>query len=212
MESPTALKAFRPREAPTVSVFALQLEGHKYYIGSSRNFEAYSARILDGHGPSWVQKYPLKQIAEIRQVPAAEEAVEKDAMVRRYFLMYGAANVRGGNYASFKLSSSQLDEIQRFIEWAERTYRPPRQQPALHQKKPPLICARCERTSHSAENCYARTSVHGEVLSCARCGRGSHTAENCYAVTSVHGEPLSDSEECGGELVSQWEVVPYRSR
>ena len=64
-----------------------------------------------------------------------------------------------------------------------------------------LKCSRCGRSSHTAQDCYAKTDKSGYNIErvakkpragpgspkCSRCGRSSHTTRDCYATTDTSG-------------------------
>ena len=77
-------------------------------------------------------------------------------------------------------------------------------------KKPvkKTVCSRCGRSSHTEENCYAKTDIHGNYIidseeeeeysssededfnACFRCGRLGHYANTCYARKDINGRRI----------------------
>jgi len=73
----------------------------------------------------------------------------------------------------------------------------------LGKGRAPATCARCGRSGHSIQDCFARTAYDGQELTfsglgkgrapatCARCGRTGHSIHDCFARTTHDGHELA---------------------
>jgi len=202
-----------------VTIYILELEGGKYYVGkTTRELESRVLEHFEGDGSAWTHLYPPKRVIKMIQncSPFDEDKHTKECMAN-----YGINNVRGGTYCRVNLTDEEEKVLTREIRGAEDR------------------CLRCGRESHFASDCYAKTNVEdGEGIQdspakepvlgkrkdpplkkekkeekgtlyqkqsppikrakgsdtgpdhCYRCGRGGHWAEDCYAKTDIDGRPL----------------------
>lgn len=90
------------------------------------------------------KKYkPLKIIRVINECSLYDE----DSYTKEYMAKYGIDNVRGGCYVTIHLDISQRKLIQNQIWMATGK------------------CLRCGRNNHFVKNCYAKTTIDGNLFS-----------------------------------------------
>jgi cellular nucleic acid-binding protein len=173
----------------TTNVYALKLEGGKYYIGKSDNLDQRLASHFSGSGAAWTREHQPLKVMEIRNDVSR---FEEDKMTKEYMEKYGIDNVRGGAYTQIDLTEGSRESLQREIRGTTD------------------VCFKCNRPGHWASQCYARTvevwgcnycnsefdtkqqaerherscGSHSRVSSggnCYRCGRSGHWVNQCYA-------------------------------
>lgn len=116
-------------------IYVLQLTDDKYYVGSTSNIE----RRLQEHlgkiserSVSWTRRYkPIKLIKTFQQKTPYDE----DNTTKEYMSKFGIENVRGGSYASPKLTRSQTNTLKSEI-WHSMG-----------------ACLRCGKHGHFIKNC-----------------------------------------------------------
>ena len=87
----------------TVTIYILQLECGKYYVGKTKNMDIRYRQHMNGNGSFWTKKY--KPIKIEREIPNCSN-FDEDRYVKEYMSRYGVDNVRGGAYIQEKLDSS----------------------------------------------------------------------------------------------------------
>lgn len=170
-------------------IYVLLCESNRYYIGKTNRFIERIEEHFTNNGSYWTKKYkPLKVIETIE----TDDKMDEDKYTKKYMLLYGVENVRGGSYTQIVLPEYKLltlkDELCTMND----------------------LCFRCMRRGHFINNCYAKTTVDGVLIKdkygdgndddndngwdkvvvnskCDRCGRRSHTTDNCYAKKTVDG-------------------------
>lgn len=125
------------------SIYVLQLEKGKYYVGKSENLQVRFQEHKQGTGSSWTRTY--KPIRILKKIPI-ESNFEEDKVTKEYMAKYGIENVRGGSYVTKHLSEEDQSILQKEI-WGATNK-----------------CTRCGRTGHFVANCYASTDISGGCL------------------------------------------------
>ncbi len=192
------------------SLYILECENGKWYVGKSTDVQRRFKQHAEGKGSEWTRKYAPIRIAETHRVTSEfdETNITKGLMKK-----YGIDNVRGGAYATVDLP----EEIETLIRHEFRAASD--------------ACYKCGKKGHFANKCKGRSSFTGtcgcgqsfldfeEFMShhrgclskqvaarkqptkpssqkgtCHRCGRSGHWASKCYARTDTDGNNLSDVE------------------
>lgn len=86
-------------------IYILKLQKDKYYIGRTCDIKKSVQKHFNGTGNPWTKKYrPLEIILELNDV----EPLDEDYWTKKYMLLYGIDNVRGGTYNSIILESEEI--------------------------------------------------------------------------------------------------------
>jgi hypothetical protein len=114
------------------SIYVLELENGKYYVGSTNNFERRYQEHLNGEGSSWTKIHKPVKILEVNpwNSPYDEDNKTKELMAK-----YGVNNVRGGSYTTIHLDEA----IIKFINKETQTRN--------------NLCYNCSSKEHFARDC-----------------------------------------------------------
>jgi predicted GIY-YIG superfamily endonuclease len=188
------------------SLYVLELEGGKRYVGKSADVAKRFEQHKSGSGSAWTRLHKPIRILETRPLTSIhdETNVTKDLMKK-----YGVDNVRGGAYTAVDLPEEQEDMIRHEMRSASDA------------------CYKCGKPGHFANKCTRKSSFKGtcgcgrsfldfneflshnracirrtqeeessdEELSCTRCGRDGHERSSCYAKTHDNGYSLSSPKK-----------------
>lgn len=86
-----------------VSIFLLELEHGKFYVGASSDPVKALEECREGLYGSWSQWTQIHRPLRLREVIRLARAEELDTYVRKWMLEYGVENVRGGSWCSPRL-------------------------------------------------------------------------------------------------------------
>lgn len=94
-----------------VTIYVLQLENGKYYVGKTKNLSRRIFNHLIENGSEWTKKYKPINLIESYEGDSFDE--------EKYTLLtmekYGVDNVRGGSYCKIELSQSDKDKAKQQI-------------------------------------------------------------------------------------------------
>lgn len=145
-----------------LTVYILELENNKYYIGSTeKNLEDRVIEHFKHCGSVWTQKFKPIKVIEI--VPNADK-YDEDKYTKKYMDKFGIDNVRGGSYVTIDLPSFQKKSLQKEF--------------CTSNNK----CFKCNKEGHFAEDCKEQDDK------CYRCLRKGHFAKDCYAKKDINGK------------------------
>lgn len=197
-------------------IYVLRLQHGKYYIGQTTNIKARFAAHRNGKGAEWTCLHKPIEIIECIE----GEPLDEEKLTLKYMEKYTINNVRGGSYCQIKLSSEQVEQIQKSLDNASgRCFNCHKTGHMTKACPSEDACFRCGRPGHWAEDCYAKSDVKGNKLepkkpeemsgldtmktllsglmealgdeeTCTRCGRSGHKAMDCYAKTDTAGKRL----------------------
>ena len=93
-----------------VTIYILQLEKGKYYIGKTNNIDFRLENHFNSNGSEWTKKYkPIKVLEIIKNCDDYDE----DKYTRIYMDKYGINNVRGGSFVSLKLKKTEIEILKK---------------------------------------------------------------------------------------------------
>ncbi len=173
-----------------ILIYVLQLQDKKYYIGRTNNLDERLLQHKDKSACAWTTIHPYIKLIETYE----GDVFDEDKFVIKYMTMHGINNVRGGSYSNVYLSFDQYITLRKMIYNAEsKCLACGSKNHFLHSCKE-IICYRCCRVGHSAENCYAIThDMNGSLHGCYTCGRPDHWSIRCYQKTDIFGRRIDHS-------------------
>ena len=95
-----------------ISIYVLQLQDNKYYIGKTTNPEFRLHAHFNSYGSAWTQKYPPLQVIQIYHNC---NNYDEDKYTLQYMEKYGINNVRGGSFCQIKLTEENKQVIQKML-------------------------------------------------------------------------------------------------
>jgi hypothetical protein len=171
-----------------ISIYALKLEGGKYYVGKTRSINFRLQSHANGIASEWTKAHrPVKLVRVWKNCDDYDE----DKYTIMYMKRYGIQNVRGGSFATRVLDDDTVRHLEKMINGSKDR------------------CFKCGKSSHFARDCILQNkyedsdsesdsdldSDQREEVSdsgdhdkkCFRCGRTGHFVSNCYASTHFKG-------------------------
>lgn len=191
-----------------VTIYILELEQNKYYVGKTNNINQRMNEHLDGQGSEWTKMYKFKQVYEIHENC---DSFDEDKFTIKMMGKFGIENVRGGSFCKIHLSEPDKITIQNMLNGATNK------------------CYLCGNNNHFAKDCPTKNNntnylsgLYNSVSTffsnlitssnkldysyevddadnkCYRCGKPGHWANECYAKTDINGNVLNDlCNKCG---------------
>ena len=194
-------------------IYVLKLTDGKYYVGKSSNLELRIKSHFNGSSNcAWTN---LHRPVEVVEIIASTNPHDENNVTINYINRMGMDNVRGGQYATVKLSQGDKDAILKTItslndqchycseygHFAKDCNRKQQNEDSssVVLSKHPYVCKRCQRQGHNTRQCFAITMADGSPLAatdasvyviCTKCGRNNHTTTRCYARFHVNRSKL----------------------
>lgn len=95
------------------TIYILQLEDNKYYVGKTGNVvQCWKDHIL-GNKSYWTSMYKPISIIKVIEDCGDDKVFNEDKYVKEYMLLYGIDNVRGGTYNQYKLNYSIVSSLEK---------------------------------------------------------------------------------------------------
>ena len=100
------------------TVYVLELEHRKYYVGRTSNLQRRLQEHFSNSGGSfWTKKY--KPIRLLRKIETCDSIFDEDKFVKETMAEYGIDNVRGGSYVQEYIPSEIRIHIEKEIRFAK---------------------------------------------------------------------------------------------
>ena len=131
----------------TTSIYKLNLESGKKYIGKTTDVDRRMEQHFGGGGAKVTQKFKPQSGEIIDEVPGFFSDDTEQYYTEQNIKRHGYDNVRGGMYTNSKtLHKNSYDNRLQF------------------NNKKTSTCKRCGRSGHSKSSCYASTHAKGYQL------------------------------------------------
>lgn len=117
----------------TFNIYILKCTNNKYYIGKTKlDVEKRYSQHLYDKSCVFTTKYPP---IEIITTYKTDDSLEENNMTKKYMILYGIENVRGGSYANLELEEWQIKSLE------------------MEFKSADDCCYKCGGKNHFAKNC-----------------------------------------------------------
>jgi predicted GIY-YIG superfamily endonuclease len=114
------------------TIYTLELENGKYYVGLSNNPERRIERHMNGNGSEWTKLYKPIKILDTHE---KQSNFDEDNTTKQMMMKYGIENVRGGSYCKIELEEWQIKSLE------------------CEFKNVSNVCYKCGKSSHYAFDC-----------------------------------------------------------
>lgn len=169
-------------------VYVLALQGHRRYVGSSRDIVARVETHIRCGGSAYTRKYPYESVVETFECDESKMGFVEDMYTKKYMAEFGIENVRGGAYCADVLSYETIRLLESEII------------SALGR------CYKCGGDGHFAGGC--RQSHTGRKYTCECCRGYTHTINDCVRAINEFNAAMAEyrnnacptcgSPECSG--------------
>lgn len=99
-----------------LSIYVLQLEQNKYYVGKSTNPQFRLEQHFNANGSAWTTRYKPQSVIEL--IPDCDD-FDEDKLTLKYMAKYGISNVRGGSFCELELSENDKITIQKMLKGSQ---------------------------------------------------------------------------------------------
>ena len=150
------------------TVYILELENGKYYVGSTTNRKRRLQEHIKRKGSKWTKEHkPIRVLREYRRIPSRYVLGMESRVTAECMLEFGVNNVRGSMFCGTReFHMGDADALTKFIgHYNDLNYR--------------KVSARLQSTLPPAPR---RVRIVYNDGRCYRCGKKGHIAANCRTV------------------------------
>jgi predicted GIY-YIG superfamily endonuclease len=176
------------------TLYVLQLENGKYYVGKTQDIDKRYREHKNGQGSEWTKIYKPVKILETRNISSDHD---ENNTTKDYMKKYGIANVRGGAYCQVDLTEEQENSIRHEI------------------RSNTDNCYKCGKPGHFANKCSKKSSF---TATCG-CGKSFMIFEEfmshiqlCIQRNSVAKEQVWACGSCNKEFTNLIRAVTHERK
>lgn len=136
-------------------IYVLRLFGNRYYIGKSCNPQTRVQQHILCQGPKWTSKWLVRNVEAVID---QKTELDEDIITKKYMLIHGIRNVRGGSYSNIRLTTLQLMTLQAEFDTAMNK------------------CYMCGGLFVMNHKCKATLPLH---IHCYYCAKNGHRLQDC---------------------------------
>ena len=191
------------------TIYILQLEEEKWYIGKTTDLERRIGQHFLGKGSAYTKKYSPIAVHEVIENCTS---FDEDKYTKIYMTKYGIDNVRGGAYCKIELTAEEHKHLSKELKSTnEQCYKCGSSdhfsnkctstEKAATNKKYDIptkvvripVCYKCGGKGHLINECtWTDEVVEAAVVpTCYKCGRSGHKSPDCYAQKDIFGKLLN---------------------
>ena len=175
------------------TVYVLNQELGKTYVGITGDFNSRINQHQFGEGAEWTKKYPVTGVESTQTVANLEIAKEQERhLTLKLMKERGINNVRGGGYTQ-RMDYDEHGIIKHTVnDYYEKSVKP---QSQLQSQQKQVTCYKCNQTGHYANMCDGGRKV--QTQGCYKCGKPGHYANSCYSKSRNYSDydEVSDDED-----------------
>lgn len=171
------LKEFIRTKVERCTVYILELENGKYYVGSTTNRKRRIQQHIKRRGSKWTRMHkPIRVLREYRRIPSKFVLGMESRITAECMLEYGVNNVRGSMFCSTReFHVGDISALTKFIgHYNDLNYRKvsDRLMQTLPRTRPRRVtiagyndgkCFRCGKRGHFVANCPQKKRTEGEL-------------------------------------------------
>lgn len=170
------------------TIYVLELKEGKIYVGKTDKF--VKERIIEHikhYGSAWTQKYEPIRLIET----SYGDVFDEDRFTKKYMMLCGVENVRGGSYVEVELPDYQLKALNlELCSVLNKCFKCGMSGHYANSCPNVFDCKICRIKTHNTNNCCEIMDVNGNVL-CNKCRYPGHYKEDCRSVVDAYGNKLN---------------------
>jgi predicted GIY-YIG superfamily endonuclease len=179
------IACFLRRLLERTTIYVLECEGGKYYIGMTQHRRRRFRQHFESSGSAWTRKYPPQKILqEYRRVPSRFALGMEAQITAQLMWEYGVNNVRGAMFSQTRLFHQEdIDALVPFLgHFNGFSYVKVRQvlEESLPLRLESIQCFRCGKYGHMMADCKSKKLMTRKK--CRACGKFGHIAADCPKV------------------------------